>query len=479
METGGAKETAEDFCADSRHQVQTMYVQVEQRPTCPDKSNDVAERCDSPTATAGRYVVTVKLECPDSQVITQAWTLATSAGSLKERLSRMVELPVATLHLTHAGRAVQDHVTLGELGGRVNETISLSLRSVDPVVFPIRIKSILPPEDLMPLPDVITVRIHAKNVPDRDLVVEIENQSVRQPFLGGWRKKSNGLCYYHAQTQTDYTVGPGDRIRILTPEPKSKDCQVATIRDNHTQSSSSVSCQVRPFDWNLSSREDHLNATSRFVTVDDDEKSRRVKRRMSEKDQDNSSRPVSVTSSLSESIDDNNPTIEPVEALIIRFGDVTIEKNRCNDVEDQLDNHRIIFHEIEMLNSTKSSAVKDRILRRLLHRISQPKVWRSSTGAVVEVDTVEIEYLRELRLMYEAVCNSTLTEDRVRALHLLKRTLWKKSGPLVKELLQLADRELDLLARGLMSSALSGLQSRLRALLRHFITDQLPQPPCL
>jgi hypothetical protein len=52
-------------------------------------------------------------------------------------------------------------------------------------------------------------------------------------------------------------------------------------------------------------------------------------------------------------------------------------------------------------------------------KISQPKVWRSSTGAVVEVDTVEIEYLREMRLMYEAVCNSTLTEERVRALHLL------------------------------------------------------------
>jgi hypothetical protein len=136
-----------------------MYVQVEQRPPVP-----VSTRGDdSPTGAApstGRYVVTVKLECPDSQVITQAWTLATSAGSLKERLSRMVELPVGTLHLIHGGKAVQDHVTLGELGGRVNETISLSLRSVDPVAFPIRIKSSLPPEDLMPLPDVITVRIH-------------------------------------------------------------------------------------------------------------------------------------------------------------------------------------------------------------------------------------------------------------------------------------------------------------------------------
>lgn len=79
-----------------------------------------------------------------------------------------------------------------------------------------------------------------------------------------------------------------------------------------------------------------------------------------------------MTSSLAESIDNNNPAIEPVEALIIRFGDVTIEKNRINEVDNQLDNHRIIFHEIEILNSTKSSAVKDRILRRLLHRVQPP-----------------------------------------------------------------------------------------------------------
>ena len=130
-------------------------------------------------------------------------------------------------------------MTLGELGGRVNETISLSLRSTDPIAFPIRIKSIRP-EDLMPLPDVITVRIHTSdshlffflilininplklidvcklgNAPTRDLVVEIENQSVRPPFMGGWRKKATGLCFYHAQTQTDYSVGPDDKVHIV------------------------------------------------------------------------------------------------------------------------------------------------------------------------------------------------------------------------------------------------------------------------
>lgn len=55
--------------------------------------------------------------------------------------------------------------------------------------------------------------------------------------------------------------------------------------------------------------------------------------------------------------------------------------------------------------------------------MSQPKVWKASTGAVVEVDTVEIEQLREIRLMYEGICSATLAEDRVRALQQLKRTV--------------------------------------------------------
>lgn len=134
-----------------------MYVEVEQRHTAPRITH--SPEGGGAGGAAGRYVVTVKLECPDGEIITQAWTLTASASSLKERLSRLVDVPVGTLYLIHGGRPVQDHVTLKDLGGRVNETISLSFRSVDPVLYPIRLKSSRP-EDLMPLPDVITVRVH-------------------------------------------------------------------------------------------------------------------------------------------------------------------------------------------------------------------------------------------------------------------------------------------------------------------------------
>lgn len=84
------------------------------------------------------------------------------------------------------------------------------------------------------------------------------------------------------------------------------------------------------------------------------------------KKESENSPPLSVASSFSSESTNDKPPIEPVEALIIRFGDVTIERNRC---DDKMDNHRLMFHEIEMLNSTKSSATKDRILRRLLQRV--------------------------------------------------------------------------------------------------------------
>lgn len=64
-----------------------------------------------------------------------------------------------------------------------------------------------------------------------------------------------------------------------------------------------------------------------------------------------------------------------MEALIIRFGDVTIEKSRLpvDETKQQQawadDQQRLFFHEIELLNSSKDSATKDRILRRLLNRV--------------------------------------------------------------------------------------------------------------
>ena len=79
---------------------------------------------------------------------------------------------------------------------------------------------------------------------------------------------------------------------------------------------------------------------------------------------------------------------KPIEALFIRFGDVTIEKTNRSPPEDAKNQrlhhphhpHRhpqsddptsaIIAYEIELLHNTKSSASKDRLIHRLLQRVS-------------------------------------------------------------------------------------------------------------
>ena len=123
------------------------YVQVERRPGC--------------LPEPWLAMVTLKVECLGSgDVMTEALPSLTSIGMVKERLSRMAELPVDLLQLCHAGRCVDDHMTLEQLDARVNATLSLSLTSSHPHMLPIRIKH----ATLPPLPNVITVRLrHSKS----------------------------------------------------------------------------------------------------------------------------------------------------------------------------------------------------------------------------------------------------------------------------------------------------------------------------
>lgn len=49
----------------------------------------------------------------------------------------------------------------------------------------------------------------------KDVVVEIEKAAKRQPFLGGYRWKPTGVHFYHAATQTDYSVAPDNKVHII------------------------------------------------------------------------------------------------------------------------------------------------------------------------------------------------------------------------------------------------------------------------
>ena len=54
-------------------------------------------------------------------------------------------------------------------------------------------------------------------------------------------------------------------------------------------------------------------------------------------------------------------------------------------------------------------------------KVSQPKMWHSSSGALVQVETADTERFRDIRLVYEAICSATLTEHRTAALAHLKQ----------------------------------------------------------
>ena len=103
-------------------------------------------------------VATVKFQCPDGPVITQAWSLVSRIVDLKKSVAELVQVSDDLLTVCYQGNEVADEeVTLQGLGVKVNDTVTFDLWSSRPDMYPIRCRE--KRGDLLPLPDVITVRV--------------------------------------------------------------------------------------------------------------------------------------------------------------------------------------------------------------------------------------------------------------------------------------------------------------------------------
>ena len=152
----------------------SIYVQVECRfpPTNYNSSSNDNNMASSEQLRNGRRttqskVVTVKVDTPSqdgsataTHVTTETRTLATSLASLKMSLAQLTDLPVQVLTISHDNRPLaDDQLTLEKLGATVNGSIALSLTSRHPAMYPIRRVNPSHSGRLLPVPDVITVRL--------------------------------------------------------------------------------------------------------------------------------------------------------------------------------------------------------------------------------------------------------------------------------------------------------------------------------
>ncbi|XP_065795196.1 IQ motif and ubiquitin-like domain-containing protein isoform X2 [Muntiacus reevesi] len=116
-------------------------------------------------------------------------------------------------------------------------------------------------------------------------------------------------------------------------------------------------------------------------------------------------------------------------------------------------------------------------IQSFLDKCSAPKTWRRFDGKIIELDTQFTIRARELQNIYNCIMLKNVSQDeRLDVLLTLKHTVKEHECKLTQEILELIDREVDLMMRGVRHQNLEGLRKRIATLFFHYIKTPLFNP---
>jgi hypothetical protein len=129
-----------------------------------------------------------------------------------------------------------------------------------------------------------------------------------------------------------------------------------------------------------------------------------------------------------------------------------------------------ILQQIDRLKITAHDKNKNEKITNFLKAMSDPKLWKRSDGRFTEVHTPFSTRAKELMQLYNGLRLPFMTTDeRLDVLLHTKWTVKEFDCNLTREIVDLIDREADMLNRGRSESSLEGLRKRLSNLFLQFI----------
>jgi len=102
------------------------------------------------------------------------------------------------------------------------------------------------------------------NVQYRDIVVEIERDTTKKAFLGGYRHKQTGVEYHHATAQTMPRARPQSAVQRFC-----RDTQTTQHRHIHQQTANDASTQMTQIGTYVSSQQDRLLQPRPYTSADE------------------------------------------------------------------------------------------------------------------------------------------------------------------------------------------------------------------
>ena len=124
-----------------------------------------------------------------------------------------------------------------------------------------------------------------------------------------------------------------------------------------------------------------------------------------------------------------------------------------------------------------NTQAKEHAIRDFLCKASSPHCWVLSDGGTISIETPDTMRAAELQSLYMRLrAEEVLAEERVQVLGALQQNIAQFDCKLTRELADLAQRETDLMERGVRHSCLGGLRERILQLYLQYVRTPLFNP---
>jgi len=128
-----------------------------------------------------------------------------------------------------------------------------------------------------------------------------------------------------------------------------------------------------------------------------------------------------------------------------------------------------LLQSIDRLKIEAQKHKKQKRVDKMLDLMSAPKKWEMRSGQLTAVHTPYTTRAEELRSLYQGLGEKLCLRDRLDVLLHVKWTVKEFDCNLTRDIVDLVDREADLLRRSRPESSLVGLRRRLRDTFLRFI----------
>ncbi|XP_004707921.2 IQ and ubiquitin-like domain-containing protein [Echinops telfairi] len=441
---------------------------------------------------------------PVAQEIIMPFRVEVMFKHLKDYFSHLLGIPSDVLQITSSGIILKNHESLLHHGIRPRAVVQIEITSKNPDLYPIKRIAALRESS-----QIIAVRVETAVDQYQEVPVEIVKSDFHKPFLGGFRHKVTGIEYHNAGTQTLPKKIPAKNTVFC------RETQTVQERKKLQQTVNTTSTQMTKIGVYVSNMTDKLVTPGKYFTAAEyhaerlqavlvlqthyrrwrakmvvEELRRQKKLRMEwELQEELRKRREKEEWMRMDYYRRHNPKVrEDFELLynalelwrqeeLARIDQLFTGAERKAALCELLEKESQLIASIGKHRFIAGQENQEAAIKAFLDKCSAPKIWKTGSGKTIEMDTQFTIRARELQSIYECILLKNISQDeRLDILLTLKHTVKEHECKLTQEILELIDREVDLMMRGVKSYNLEGLRKRITTLFLHYIKTPLFNP---